>query len=417
MELKSKVLNATVIVAALGYFVDLYDLVLFGVVRKISLEGIGVIGDAQKMSGDFLLNMQMAGMLIGGLLFGIYGDKKGRVAVLYGSICLYSLANILNGFVDQLPTEEAFMAYAACRLFAGIGLAGELGAGITLVNETMTKESRGWGTTIVVSVGALGAVLAALVSNISGDWHISYFVGGGLGLLLLLLRFSTFESHMFEQTKKSKSTRKGQFLDIFTSKEAWVKYVACIIIGLPIWFAIGILTFLSGEFTKTMKITEPIVAGYAIAATYIGLTTGDFLCGYLSQIWKSRKKPVLLFILAGCVTTIIYLTTTGISAFTFYLLCSSIGFTNGYWVNMVTIASESFGTNIRSTVTTTVPNFIRAAVIPITLLFRQFEFITNSNLYAAGIVGGICSLLALIALRFIPETFGKDLNYSESWKS
>src|SRR6187402_2881858 len=202
--ISSKLLTPIVIVAALGYFVDIYDLLLFGIVRKASLTDLGIIGDANRDAGEFLISMQMYGMLLGGIFWGILGDKKGRLSVLFGSIITYSIANIANGMVHSVE------AYAFWRLIAGVGLAGELGAGITLVAETLPKNKRGYGTMIVASVGLTGAVVANLVYQIFGDWRLCYYAGGVLGLLLLFLRVSVRESGLYKQVVSQDEAR-GNF--------------------------------------------------------------------------------------------------------------------------------------------------------------------------------------------------------------
>jgi MFS family permease len=402
-----------IIVAALGYFVDLYDLVLFGIVRNSSLTDLGFSGDDLKDKGILLLNMQMIGMLVGGIIFGILGDTKGRVKVLFGSIILYSAANIANGFVTDITT------YAIIRFIAGVGLSGELGAGITLVAETMSKEKRGIGTMIVVVFGALGAVVAALVGDYF-DWRIAYYVGGGLGIVLLVLRVGTFESGMFKNLEKS-GVKRGDFISLFTNWKRFKKYLACILIGLPIWYAIGILVFFSTEFAKVLDIQGDVEVGQAIMYAYIGLSFGDLLAGLLSQLMKSRKKVVVYFILATMGMTLVYLFNTGISKEVLYLESFLIGTFGGFWGLFVTIASEQFGTNLRSTVTTTVPNFVRGSVVLITLSFKYLAeysgLLTNYNkvgiIYSALIVGVVTTVLALISTLSIEESFSKDLDYNE----
>ena len=405
--LSSSVFTSTVLVAALGYFVDIYDLILFGMVRGTSLESLGIVGEAAKTAGDFLFSVQMVGMLVGGIFWGILGDRRGRLSVLFGSIALYSAANIANGFVTNIEM------YAFFRFVAGVGLAGELGAGITLVNETMTKEDRGWGTMLVVSVGALGAVAAALVGNIFGSWQISYWVGGGLGILLLLLRLGTFESGMFEKMKSQNNIFKGNLTMIFLNKKRFIKYLSCIGAGLPVWFAIGILVLLSNEFSQNLHLQGKLNTNNVIAATYLGLAVGDFASGWLSQMLRSRKKVIAIYVLFSTLLTFIFVNSYGVSTTVFYLLCFFVGFFNGYWVTVITMASEQFGTNLRSTVTTTVPNFIRVAIVPITLLFRFLEKYLQNNLFAALLIGLFCSAVALWSLSLLQDTFGKDLNYNE----
>ncbi len=403
----SALATPTVLVAALGYFVDIYDLILFGMVRRASLATLGFTGDAAKATGDFLLDMQMIGLLLGGIFWGVLGDKKGRRSVLFGSIVLYSVANIANGFVTNIPM------YALLRFVAGVGLAGELGAGITLVNETMSKENRGWGTMLVVSVGALGAVAAAFVGNVFGSWQISYWVGGGLGLLLLLLRVGTFESGMFQEMTEKTGVFRGNLRLLFSNKKRLLTYLACIGAGLPVWFSIGILVLLGSEFMQSIHVEPAANMNNVIAYAYAGLAFGDFLSAWLSQVLRSRKKVVAFYIGLSLVFTIVFTHSQGISATGFYLLYFLLGCCNGYWVTIVTMASEQFGTNIRATVTTTVPNFIRGAVIPITLLFRFFEKYLQNNLFAALIVGVVCALVAAGSVYFLKDTFGRDLDFLE----
>ncbi|MCX6152378.1 MAG: MFS transporter [Ignavibacteriales bacterium] len=405
IELKS-ILNFTVIVASLGYFVDMYDLVLFGIVRVSSLKALGVTGDNLVNVGVYLLNMQMIGMLIGGILWGILGDKKGRVSVLFGSIALYSVANIANAFVTT-PS-----AYAVMRFLSGVGLAGELGAAITLVGESLPQKTRGYGTAIVASVGIMGSVTAALVGDFL-PWNTAYIVGGVLGLGLLLLRVKMFESGMYAKLK-STDVRKGDFLSLFTSKERLVKYVKCILIGLPTWYVVGVLITFSPEFAKHLNITGVISAGKSIMFTYIGLVFGDIVSGFGSQLIKSRKKIVFTFLSLTTIFVIVYLFSYGASVTYFYALCTVIGFSIGYWAVFVTIGSEQFGTNLRATVATTVPNFVRGATVPITLSFNALR--TNLDIiHSAMIVGAVVMLIAFVSLYYMEESYHKDLNYLEKY--
>ncbi|MBS7563110.1 MFS transporter [Mucilaginibacter sp. Bleaf8] len=400
-----------VIVASLGYFVDIYDLLIFSIVRVKSLHDIGVTDSEIRTKGEFIINMQMLGLLLGGLLWGIIGDKYGRIRVLFGSILLYSIANFANGLVTNYHT------YAIVRFIAGIGLAGELGAGITLVSETMSKKNRGYGTMIVAVVGLFGAVLANLVSKYG--WQNAYFIGGGLGVLLLLLRMGTFESGMFKQAAESEVSR-GNFMILFTSKARLVKYLCCILIGMPLWFVVGILVSQAPEIGKELHAAQPLSAGTGIMFTYIGISIGDIFAGLFAQLTKSRRLTMLVFQLLSVVSVILYLNAHGITDTQFTWLCLFIGFSVGYWATFVTIASEQFGTNIRSTVTTTVPNFVRGALIPITVLFEMFVkyfaehgYKETSLIYSAYIMMAIVTVVALLALGFLKETFSKDLNYLE----
>lgn len=393
-----------IIVAALGYFVDIYDLILFSIVRVKSLKELGV-ADADLLDiGATVINSQMLGMLVGGILWGVLGDKKGRLSVLFGSIILYSLANIANGFVTSVTW------YTIIRFIAGVGLAGELGAGITLVTENMSKENRGYGTMIVAGVGLLGAVAAALIGD-HYTWQTSYFIGGGMGLLLLLLRVGLAESGMFKEVKESAFIR-GNMLMLFNNKVRFKKYLCCILIGLPLWFVVGVLVTFSPEFGKALGANGIINAGEGIMYCYIGIAVGDVVAGLLAQVLKSRKKVMLIFLLLTGVAIIVYLYSFGLTPKTFVWLSLFLGFASGYWATFVTIASEQFGTNLRATVTTTVPNFVRGSLVIILIAFQFFkdEF---GILQGAMIVGFICLAISLIALSQLKETFSKDLDYVE----
>jgi len=403
----SKLFSLPVIVAALGYFVDIYDLLLFSIVRIPSLQTLGYSGEELMIKGTLLLEIQMFGLLTGGILWGILGDKKGRLSVLFGSILLYSLANIANGFVTTLPQ------YAILRFIAGIGLAGELGAGITLVAEILPARMRGYGTTLVASVGMFGAVMAYFTADLF-DWRIAYWVGGSLGLVLLLARVSVFESSVFMRLKEQKIPR-GNFLMLFNNKSRLKRFVGCILIGLPIWFVIGILITLSPEFGVALNYPDPIIAGKAVMFSYIGLALGDLSSGLLSQWFQSRKKVVLFFILLTLLFIILYFVIPVKTSASFYFMSALLGFGVGYWALFVTIAAEQFGTNLRATVATSVPNFIRGTVVPITESFKLLAIYVGI-VYSALAIGVITIIIALIALRSIGETFAKDLNFNEEDK-
>ena len=420
-----------VIVAALGYFVDIYDLVLFNVVKRESLEFILGAGHPDiKNIGIDLFNWQMLGMLAGGLLWGVWGDKKGRINVLFGSILLYSIANIANAFTVDLTT------YAIVRFIAGVGLAGELGAGITLIAETMPREKRGYGTMIVVTVGALGAVFASLVGGhgqgiaqwIEGltghhlmNWQVAYVVGGTMGLVLLALRVGTFESGLFKQMEHS-NVRRGDLRLLFADRTRLLRYIRCILIGVPIWYVIGVLVSLSQDvFVPELGIdTSSLDAeglkqinGTAIRYAYIGLSIGDLLSGLLSQWQRSRRKVILIYLGLNAALTLYFLFGLhGASVDTYNWVCLLLGAATGYWVIFATVASEQFGTNVRSTVAITAPNFVRGSVWPITSLFK-FLVAPVGNLFSAMIVGLLCIGAAVWAVWKSQETFSRDLDYVE----
>jgi len=354
--------------------------------------------------GEFLLQVQMTGLLVGGLIWGIMGDKLGRLSVLFGSILLYSLANIANGFVTTVDQ------YAWLRFIAGVGLAGELGAGVTLVSEILPARLRGYGTTIIATVGLMGAVVGNFLSKVY-DWQVSYFIGGGLGLLLLIARISVFESGMFLKTKE-KDVQRGNFFQLFTKKTRFLKFIGCIFIGLPIWYTIGVLVTFSPEFASVMQISGVVGAGDAVMFSYIGLAVGDLMSGVSSQLVKSRKKIVKLFIILTLGFVVLYLFMPIKTSAFFYFCCFLLGVGIGYWALFVTIAAEQFGTNLRSTAATTVPNFIRGTVVPITLAFQYLRG-HFGIIHGALIIGIITVIIAFISLRLIDETYGRDLNFEE----
>jgi MFS transporter, putative metabolite:H+ symporter len=396
--------NIIVIVAALGYFVDIYDLILFSIVRIPSLRSLGISDDMLLSEGARLINMQMLGMLTGGLLWGIMGDKKGRVSVLFGSIIMYSLANIANAYVQDIEQ------YKWLRFIAGVGLAGELGAGITLVNETMTKEHRGYGTMIVVSFGVLGAVLANIVA--SYGWQNAYLIGGVMGLALLVMRIGVYESGMYQRVKET-SIQRGNFFMLFNNRKRFIRYLSCITIGIPIWYMIGILVTFSPEFTKQLGIRD-VVAGNAVMYFYLGTSFGDFMSGYLSQVFRSRKKILFAYLVISAIIIRVYLYSSGISASMFYFYCALLGMAAGYWAVFVTIASEQFGTNLRSTVTTTVPNFVRGSLVLLLIIHEYLHKTMQLPLNTSAlIVGTISLIIAFASLAGMHETYGKELNYHE----
>lgn len=393
-----------IILASFGYFVDIYDLVIFSIVRVKSFTEIG-IKEAEMLSNtQFVLNMQMAGLLLGGIFWGIIGDKLGRVKVLFGSILIYSLANIANAFVQNIEM------YAWIRLIAGIGLAGELGAGITLISETMSKEKRGYGTMIVATTGVLGAVAAFYISEIS-TWRNAYIIGGILGLVLLIFRMGTFESKMFKNAENSEISR-GNLLMLFNSKERFLRFLKVILVGAPIWFLVGILITLAPEFGKVLHSTEPLSAGKGILYCYIGISLGDLMAGLLAQILKSRLKTVFIFQILIIIFASIYLNSENLTPEKFNILAFFIGIGTGYWATFSTIAAEQFGTNIRATVATSAPNFVRGLLIPITLFFNYIASLSNL-ISAAYIMLFILCGLAFISIFTLKETFSKDLDYFE----
>ena len=416
---QTKNLNKLIIVAALGYFVDIYDLLLFGVERTESLNTIlpiqypgisdSVLKTLNAIYGKLLLNWQMFGMLVGGVFWGILGDKKGRLSVLFGSILVYSIANILNGMIESTDS------YIVLRFISGFGLAGELGAGITLVSESMSKEKRGYGTMIVATVGVFGAVVAGFMGDVITNWRYSFYLGGAMGLALLVLRIGVFESGMFDALKKETHIKKGNVLQLFSHLPSLKKYLCIIFVTVPVWYVMGTLVLFSPELSELMGLPEKsISAGKSIMFAYAGITVGDIASGLISQILKSRKKAFAVFLSLTVIGVFLYFLYGGTSVTVFYSIVTFIGFATGFWAVFISTAAELFGTNIRATATTTAPNFVRASTILISLLLNLVISVLDvDKLLATKITGAIIISIGFIALYFLEETFGKDLNYVE----
>ncbi|MFZ1528545.1 MAG: MFS transporter [Ferruginibacter sp.] len=399
------VFNIAVLVAALGYFVDIYDLLLFNIVRVDSLTGLGLSGDAIKSEGEFIIGIQMIGLLVGGIIWGIMGDKKGRLSVLFGSIILYSVANIINGFV-QTPNQ-----YALVRFVAGVGLAGELGAGITLVSELSHKDKRGLSTSLVAGVGLTGAVVAYFVS-LYFHWRTCYFIGGAMGFCLLLLRISVFESGMYKNLKQQNVSR-GNFLLFFNDKTRFKKYLLSILIGLPTWFVIGILVAFSNNFAEKFGIEEKVLPKKATMFAYAAISIADVLIGFVSHWLRSRKKALYIFYAITLAGIALFFSQANNSAERMYAICALLGFGTGFWAIFVTMAAEQFGTNLRATAATTVPNMVRGALPLLLLVFNGLQS-SFSYVNAALITGITVMVISFFAAVFSEETFGKDLNYIET---
>lgn len=401
--------SVALIVAALGYFVDIYDLLLFTIVRKTSMLDVGATSSTMLVDSTTVINWQMTGLLIGGILWGIMGDKRGRLSVLFGSIILYSAANYITGFI------ESVQQYAICRFVAGLGLAGELGAGITLVSELLPKEKRGVGTSLVAGIGLSGAVAAYFTFHLTGDWRLCYKIGGVLGIALLFLRIKVSESGLFHQAKTSKAAL-GDFTMFFRSGRRFRKYMNAILIGLPTWYVIGILINQSNEFATKLYGVNSIDSGRAIMFAYIGISLGDIAIGFVSQYFKSRKKALLLFYLLTIFFLILYFSPVNQNDTTMYSICGALGFAAGFWAIFVTMGAEQFGTNLRATAATTIPNMVRGALPLINMLFLDvFQKTWGWPLVQSGIITGVITMsIAFVAFYLTEETFHKDLNYLEA---
>ncbi|WP_294234027.1 MFS transporter [uncultured Chryseobacterium sp.] len=401
------IFSIPVIISALGYFVDIYDLLLFGIVRIPSLKALGLNPD---MDGTFILNAQMVGLLIGGIFWGIFGDKKGRLSVLFGSILVYSLANIACGFLPHFPKEHLVYQYAGLRFIAGIGLAGELGAGITLVSESLPKNLRAIGTSVIAGFGLMGAVVAQLTVELAGGWNISYLIGGVLGIMLLFLRISVSESGIYKNIEH-KSVSKGNFFSFFTNKDRLIRYLKCIAVGLPTWYCIGILAVLANQFAPEMGIAS-LNPGKAIMWAYIGISVGDLASGFISHLLKSRKMAIFYMLAFTIVGVAIMLFGNTNSETKYYMFCVWLGLGTGYWAMFVTLAAEQFGTNIRNTATTTVPNMVRG-LVPVMIFAFDVLKKDFSVIISAAMVGAIVFGLAFYSALTVSETHDKDLEFVE----
>lgn len=403
------IFSIAVVVAALGYFVDIYDLLLFTIVKRPSMLGVGSTDLTMLADSTKVINWQMFGLLLGGIIWGVMGDKKGRLSVLFGSIILYSIANFFTGFVETVNQ------YAACRFAAGLGLAGELGAGITLVSELLPKNKRGIGTSLVAGIGLSGAVAAYFTYQFTDDWRLCYKIGGGLGILLLLLRISVAESGMFKQLKEQQVSR-GNFFMFFNNGKRFKKYLLAILIGLPTWYVIGILVNQSDKFGKEFFGSTTVDSGRSIMFAYAAIAVGDILIGLISQQFKSRKKALLLFYIMCMASLVVFFSAFNNSDARMYMICAALGFSTGFWAIFVTMGAEQFGTNLRATAATTVPNMVRGALPLINMMFLDlFQKQWHWTLTKSGIITGVVvMIITMIAFYFTEETFHKDLNYIET---
>jgi len=407
-----RALTLAVVVASLGYLVDIYDLILFSVVRIPSLTTLGVPEADRASVGLFLLNTQMIGMLIGGLVWGILGDKRGRLTVLFGSITMYSLANIANGFVDHAPAGHAIETYAALRFVAGIGLAGELGAGITLVSELVGKQARGYATTLVAGIGVIGALIAFAVSRVA-SWQAAYWFGGAMGLALLALRVGVLESGIFHRVRADEKVSRGNFFALFATRARARKYISVILVGVPVWFAIGIPITLADTFGSAMGMSPAPSPAVAVVCAYSGLAVGSFGSGILSQILQSRRRAIGASLAMNLGAIAFYFLLGRGSLTMFYAGCVLLGIANGYWAVFVTVAAEQFGTNVRATATTTAPNFVRGSLSLVSLAYVSIQAAGVGVIGAGVITGVVVGVMALVAVLGIEETYGKDLDFIE----
>jgi MFS transporter, putative metabolite:H+ symporter len=402
------IFSLPVLVGSLGFFVDIYDLQVFAITRISSFKELGVPDEMTKNVGESIIVWQMIGLVIGGMAWGVLGDKKGRKSVLFGSILLYSLATIANGFVQDITT------YTILRFVAGLGLAGELGASITLTGEMLPRKKRGLAAAIIATSGVMGTIVAYFVHNISQDWRLCYYIGGGMGLALLFLRMSVIDSSLYSSVKKE-GVKMGNLLMIFTKKERFIRYFRAIIIGLPVWYVIGILITFSNEFAKYFGIKD-FDQPRSLMLQYVALAFGDMAAGFLANYLKSRKKT--LYIYYGIQTVFIalfFLLKGGGTANNMYLLCMGLGFGAGISVLYITMSAEQFGTNLRATAAISIPNLVRGFLWPMLLLFQllRSKSVLNNYVTAAWVVGVIVMLCGWIAVYYTKETFGKEMDFLE----
>ncbi len=395
--------SAPVIVAALGYFIDVYDLLLFNIVRVPSLKALGLSDGQVSLSGAHIYNWQQAGLLIGGFLWGVLGDRLGRRSVLFASILTYSIANILCGFVKDVET------YSLLRFVAGIGLAGELGAGITLIAEILPKEIRGLGAAVVAGVGLAGAIAAYFTVSLT-DWRSAYFVGGGMGIILLALRLRVLESYLFTRAAEM-SGQRGQWWTLLTRKDRLSRYLRCMGIALPTYLVIGIYATFGNEIADALGITG-VAAASCVLYTYIGIVSGDLFSGFLSHWLRSRRKAIGAMMGVTLLVAAVLLSGWLQTAGQLYACYTVLGFSIGYIAMFLTTTAEQFGTDLRATVTTSVANNVRATVL-ITLPAFQFLKPYTGTLQAAALIGAVCFAVAFASLLKMEETFGKNLDFRE----
>ena len=398
-----------VIVGSLGFFVDIYDLLLFSIVRKSSFKDLGVSVADMKNIGENIISWQMLGLTVGGIIWGIIGDKKGRKNVLFGSICLYSLATIANGFVTNIDQ------YTFLRFIAGLGLAGELGASITLTSELLPKEKRGIAAAIIATSGVMGTVTAYFVHYLSNEnWRLCYFIGGAMGIALLFLRVRVLDSKLYD-TAKNAQVKMGDFMMILMNRERFFRYLRAITIGLPVWYVIGLLISFSDEFATRFGIIN-FDQPKALMLQYVALVFGDMGAGFLSNMIKSRKKTLLIFYAILSFFFILFFALKGGgTAFNLYLICMGLGFGSGISVLYITMSAEQFGTNLRATAAISIPNLVRG-FLPLILMLFQFlrgNSMLNNYVTAAWVTGVIVLVIGLISLFFTNETFGKELDFIE----
>ena len=400
----TSIFQLAVIVSALGFFVDVYDLLLFAIIRKPSLAAIGLSDEQILLKGEYLISIQMIGMLVGGIVFGILGDKRGRLKVLFGSILLYSIANILNGWVHTVGQ------YTLLRFIAGVGLAGELGAGVTLVSEQLPANKRSLAAGFIAGFGVLGAVWAFVVSRWF-DWRMCYFIGGGMGLLLLILRMQVKESSLYHEVAASDTVR-GDFIMFFTNRKRFIKYIRCILIGLPVWYIIGILVTFSDQFGKAFGI-DHIDPAKSVLYLYLAVAAGDYTVGWLSERLKSRKKTLYIFLGICTLFLILFFLQRNNSAAWFYTIIAGLGFGAGLNVIYLTMGVEQFGTNLRASTTISISNMVRGSLPLLILLFKTLRTWTGDYVIGAVITGGIVMAIAIFSSLTMEETYGKDLNFIE----
>lgn len=398
-----RILNAVVVTAALGTLVDILDLTLFQSVRVASLKDLGVSPDALFRTGIMLLNIQLAGLLIGGLLWGVIADRRGRRSVLFASILMYSLTTLACAWVSSVPM------YAALRFIGGIGLAGEMGAGVTLIVEVMGRENRGYGTTICAAAGVSGAIGGGMLAT-HLPWRTAYIIGGLLGLGLFLLRATTSESSMFARSRAESRGRGG--LAIFRQWKTAKRFLLSLAIGLPIFFVLLIIAPFAPEIGAALAPGHAVTAAVGTGAVAVGLTLGDVFSGLLSQKLRSRKRPIAINLGLLSVLLLIFFFVPIPGDKPFSLLIVALGVAAGYFVLFLTNAAEQFGTNLRGTAAISAPNIMRAMVIPMTILMKGLSPSVGLR-GALVIISGVSIAIALLALRALPETFGRDLDFDE----
>jgi MFS transporter, putative metabolite:H+ symporter len=381
-----------------GYFIDIFDLVLFSTLRISSFEELKIT-DPTYWTVVFF-NLQMTGILVGGIFWGKMADIKGRSWSFMGTILVFSIANIINGLTSSLTV------YGICRFIAGFGLAGEMGSGIALICEKVPDEKRSLYLGFVSSLGCIGAVLSGWLGDIV-YWRYLFIGSGFAGILLTLLRKNLLEPDLFRKTATLNIPR-GQWKTLFQSPPDLIRFILLIFLGIPMWYIIGILWSFSTEMTSTIGLNI-FTSGQAILWGYVGVWMGDMLMPFVSQFLKSRIFTIQICLIMMLLGVIYLFQFQPHSLLSFQLTHIFLGFTIGYWAVYATLCGESFGTNIRALTSTSLPSLIRFSSIPMMIIYQYGRDENELNIALGMGLTVLC--ISMITTYFIKDTFQKDIDF------